>query len=101
MPGSASPPFFLTIVVVQNVPLLMTESSITVHATNHQSFRQLSQKHVVLDVIHVVTSGHVTSCYFIPVRTASGHVTSSNTCVMARSPLLPLNYALSYPDILL
>ena len=27
MPGSASPPFFLTIVVVQNVPLLMTESS--------------------------------------------------------------------------
>jgi hypothetical protein len=27
----------------------MTESSITVHATNHQSFRQLSQKHVVLD----------------------------------------------------
>jgi hypothetical protein len=26
MPGSASPPFF-TIVVVQNVPLLMTESS--------------------------------------------------------------------------
>jgi hypothetical protein len=43
-----APPFFLTIVVVQNVPLLMTESSITVHATNHQSFRQLSQKHVVL-----------------------------------------------------
>jgi hypothetical protein len=36
-----------------------------------------------------VTSGHVTSCYFIPVRTASGDVTSSNTCVMARSPLLP------------
>jgi hypothetical protein len=27
MPGSASPPFVLTIVVVQNVPLLMTESS--------------------------------------------------------------------------
>ena len=27
MPGSASPIFFLTIVVVQNVPLLMTESS--------------------------------------------------------------------------
>ena len=27
MPGSASPPFFLSIVVVQNVPLLMTESS--------------------------------------------------------------------------
>ena len=27
MLGSASPPFFLTIVVVQNVPLLMTESS--------------------------------------------------------------------------
>jgi hypothetical protein len=27
MPGSASPPFFLIIVVVQNVPLLMTESS--------------------------------------------------------------------------
>ena len=27
MPGSASPSFFLTIVVVQNVPLLMTESS--------------------------------------------------------------------------
>ena len=48
-----------------------------------------------------VTSGHVTSCYFITVRTASGDVTSSNTCVMARSPLFPLNYALSYPDILL
>ena len=27
MPGSASPAFFFTIVVVQNVPLLMTESS--------------------------------------------------------------------------
>jgi hypothetical protein len=48
-----------------------------------------------------VTSGHVTSCYFIPVRTASGAVTFSNACVMARSPLVPLNYALSYPDILL
>ena len=48
-----------------------------------------------------VTYGHVTSCYFIPVRTASCDVTSSNTCVMARSPLLPLKYALSYPDILL
>ena len=48
-----------------------------------------------------VISGHVTSCYFIPIRTPSGDVTSSNTCVMARSPLLPLKYALSYPDILL
>ena len=47
------------------------------------------------------TSGHVTSCDFNPVRAASGDVTSSNACVMARSPLLPLNYALSYPDILL
>jgi hypothetical protein len=37
-----------------------------------------------------VTSGHVTSCYFIPVRAASGDVTSSHACVMARSPLLPL-----------
>jgi hypothetical protein len=36
---------------------------------------------------------------FIPVRTASGDATSSNACAMARSPLLPLNYALSYPDI--
>ena len=27
MLGSVSPPFFFTIVVVQNVPLLMTESS--------------------------------------------------------------------------
>ena len=31
----------------------------------------------------------------------SSDITSSNACVMARSPLLPLNYALSYPDILL
>ena len=37
----------------------MTESSITVHATNHQSFRQLSQKHVVLDVIHVATGNRI------------------------------------------
>ena len=48
-----------------------------------------------------VTSGHVTSCDFIPVRAASEDVTSSNVCVMVRSPLLPLNYAFSYPDILL
>ena len=48
-----------------------------------------------------VTSGHMTSCDLIPVRAASGDVTSSNACVMARSPLLPLNYALCYPDILL
>jgi hypothetical protein len=48
-----------------------------------------------------VTSGHVTSCYFTPVRATSGYVTSSNACVMARSPLIPLNYALSYLDILL
>ena len=48
-----------------------------------------------------ITEGRQSSCYFIPVRTASGDVTSSNTCVMARSPLFPLNYALSYPDILL
>jgi hypothetical protein len=32
---------------------------ITVHATNHQSFRQLSQKHVVLDVIHVATGNRI------------------------------------------
>jgi hypothetical protein len=32
---------------------------ITVHATNHQSFRQLSQKHVVLDVIHVTTGNRI------------------------------------------
>jgi hypothetical protein len=36
-----------------------------------------------------------------PVRASSGDVTSSNACVMARSPLLTTNYALSYPDILL
>jgi hypothetical protein len=48
-----------------------------------------------------VTSGQVTSCDVIPVRAASGDVTSSNACVMARSPLLPPNYAWSYPDILL
>jgi hypothetical protein len=29
MPRSVSPPFFFTIVVVQNVPLLMTESSMS------------------------------------------------------------------------
>ena len=48
-----------------------------------------------------VTSGQVSACDFILVRAASGHVTSNNVCVKARSPLLPLNYALSYPDILL
>jgi hypothetical protein len=42
-----------------------------------------------------VTSGQVTSCDVIPVRAASGDVTSSNACVMARSPLLPPNYALT------
>jgi hypothetical protein len=49
-----------------------------------------------------VTSGHVTSCYFIPVRTASGDVTSSNTCVMARSPLLPWgrNRARTLPSLI-
>ena len=50
---------------------------------------------------HDVTSGHVTACDFIPVRIASGDVTSNNACVMAHSPLLPPNYALIYPDILL
>jgi hypothetical protein len=48
-----------------------------------------------------VTSGQVTSSDVIPVSAASGDVTSSNACVMACSPLLPLNYALSYLDILL
>ena len=45
-----------------------------------------------------VTWLHVTS--FL-VRAASGYVTSSNACTMARSPLLPPKYALSCPDILL
>jgi hypothetical protein len=45
-----------------------------------------------------VTWLHVTS---FPVRTASGDVTSSNACVMVRSPLLPPKYALTCPDILL
>jgi uncharacterized protein YbbC (DUF1343 family) len=35
------------------------DKGITVHTTNHQSFRQLSQKHVVLDVIHVVTGNRI------------------------------------------
>ena len=48
-----------------------------------------------------VTSDQVTSCDVIPVRDASCDVTSSNASVMARSPLLPPNYAWSYPDILL
>ena len=48
-----------------------------------------------------VTSGHVTSCDVISVRAGSGDVTSSNTCVMATSPLLLPTYALSYPYILL
>jgi hypothetical protein len=30
-----------------------------IHATNHQSFRQLSQKHVGLDVIHVATGNRI------------------------------------------
>jgi hypothetical protein len=34
-------------------------SSTTVHAANHQSFRQLSQQHVVLDVIHVATGNRI------------------------------------------
>jgi hypothetical protein len=41
---------------------------------------------------------HVTS---FPVRAASGDVTSSNACAMARSPLLPPKYSLSCPDTLL
>jgi hypothetical protein len=45
-----------------------------------------------------ITWLHVTS---FPVWAASGDVTSSNACVMARSPLLSPKYALSYPDILL
>ena len=45
-----------------------------------------------------VTWFHVAS---FPVRAASGDVTSSNACVMARSSLLPPKYALSYPDTLL
>ena len=48
-----------------------------------------------------VTSAQVTSCDVIAVRAAFDDVNSSNACVMARSPLLPPNYALSYPDILL
>ena len=48
-----------------------------------------------------VTSGQVTSCNVIPVKAASGDVTSSNACVMACSPLLPPKYPCSYPDILL
>ena len=43
-----------------------------------------------------VTWHHVTS---FPVRAASGYVTSSNACAMARSPLLPPKDALSCPDI--
>ena len=56
--------------------------------------------HNILPVITSlpVTWLHVTS---FPVRAASGDVTSSNACVMARSPLLSPKYALSYPDTLL
>jgi hypothetical protein len=39
--------------------------------------------------------------YTTAAEAVSGDDTSSNACVMARYPLLPLNYALSYPDILL